>query len=134
MQRGTLIALILATCLATGPAYAESVDAGMTAPAWELESGDGTEVQFPDRRQGRGQHPVFLGHLVPLLSRPDALPAKIQDDYSECGVTVYAIDLRAPKQQSGRIIENSVGNSRCSPLVTWWLTITEYSVRRTSWS
>ncbi|MGB5512531.1 MAG: TlpA disulfide reductase family protein [Woeseiaceae bacterium] len=94
MQRGTLIALILATCLATGPAYAESVDAGMTAPAWELESGDGTEFSFPTDAKGEASILFFWATWCPYCHALMPYLQKIQDDYSECGVTVYAIDFK----------------------------------------
>ena len=94
MQPTTLVTLLLTACLATGPAFAEKIDAGMTAPAWELESGDGTEFNFPADVEGEASILFFWATWCPYCHALMPYLRQIEDDYATHGVKVYAIDFK----------------------------------------
>lgn len=94
MPPKTLVALMLAAWLATAPAYAEKIDAGMTAPEWELETGDGMGFNFPADAEGDASILFFWATWCPYCHALMPYLQRIQDDYSEYGVTVYAIDFK----------------------------------------
>jgi thiol-disulfide isomerase/thioredoxin len=88
--------IIVIACLSilAGPAMAEKIVAGMPAPAWTMETDDGTEVSFPEDAQGDASILLFWATWCPYCKAVMPYLDKIVDDYAEHGVQVFAIDFK----------------------------------------
>ena len=88
--------IIVFACLSVlaGPAMAEKIVAGMPAPAWTMETDDGTEVSFPEDAQGDASILLFWATWCPYCKAVMPYLDKIVDDYAEHGVQVFAIDFK----------------------------------------
>ena len=88
--------IIVFACLSVlaGPAMAEKIVAGMPAPAWTMETDDGTEVSFPEDAQGDASILLFWATWCPYCKAVMPYLDKIVDDYAEHGVRVFAIDFK----------------------------------------
>jgi thiol-disulfide isomerase/thioredoxin len=87
------ITLTLTAWLLAGPLHAERVDAGMVAPEWEMEAGDGTLFSFPDDVDGRASVLFFWASWCPYCHAVMPFLQQIQEDYAESGVKIYAINF-----------------------------------------
>ena len=94
MRPVVLAVLALSACLAWGPLQAERIDAGMVAPAWEMEAGDGTEFSFPDDVEGKASIVFFWASWCPYCHAIMPYLQEIQEDYAEYGVRIYAINFK----------------------------------------
>jgi thiol-disulfide isomerase/thioredoxin len=93
MRPVALFALAVSACLAWGPLQAERIDAGMAAPPWEMEAGDGTEFSFPADVEGKASILFFWASWCPYCHAIMPYLQQIQEDYSEYGVRIYAINF-----------------------------------------
>lgn len=93
MRRLLLFTLTMAGWLTAMPLHAERIDAGMIAPEWEMEAGDGTSFSFPRDIDGRASILFFWASWCPYCHAVMPYLQQIQEDYSEFGVKVYAINF-----------------------------------------
>lgn len=75
-----------------GPAWA--VQAGDPAPAWELTDGTGADIQFPAHAAGSPAVLFFWATWCPYCHAVMPYLKRIQEDFAEDGVRVYAIDFK----------------------------------------
>lgn len=89
-----LATLALTACLVSAPSQASRIDAGMVAPEWELEAADGTQFSFPADVEGRASILFFWASWCPYCHAIMPNLQQIQEDYSEYGVKIYAINFK----------------------------------------
>lgn len=94
MRANFLAALAMIACLVSAPLHAQRIDAGMAAPEWEMEATDGTEFSFPADVEGRASILFFWASWCPYCRAIMPYLQRIQDDYSEYGLKIYAINFK----------------------------------------
>ena len=78
----------------TGSLHAQPIDAGMTAPEWELTDSGGRDVDFPADSQGQPSILFFWASWCPYCHIVMPYLQEIIEDYAEHGVVVYAINFK----------------------------------------
>lgn len=73
---------------------ADKVVAGMTAPPFTLETGDGAEFSFPADARGQASILLFWATWCPYCKAVMPYLQRVVEEYAEYGVEVYAIDFK----------------------------------------
>lgn len=73
---------------------AQAIDAGMTAPEWELTDSEGRDVAFPEDTEGRPSILFFWASWCPYCHIVMPYLQRIVEDYADHGIKVYAINFK----------------------------------------
>lgn len=84
----------LAMLMLFAPGEARAVQPGDRAPAWELTDGTGTDIEFPAHAAGSPAVLFFWATWCPYCHAVMPYLKRIQEDFAEHGVRVYAIDFK----------------------------------------
>ncbi len=94
MQKPLVLAVTWFALGGPTSALGDVIDAGMSAPAWEMTDAEGREITFPADAAGSVSILFFWASWCPYCHAVMPYLQQVVEDYSDHGVTVYAIDFK----------------------------------------